>query len=290
MDNTGVFGHAKNRRQSLTSTHAYLERTVHLNVNFPAARRNSAQLSSVNKRISVLGSTSIESSSFMSSNNKMWSNSAGKSVGLIPGRNLTGPLFLMLVCPTIALTLYHVMLELNGSLFAFWTEIEQKGIWNIFVDLWTNFRSTYVWKLILVYFAFQMAALKLVPGSRMAGPVTPSGDVPTYKTNGFQCFLLSIICYTLGVMAGFFKGSLIVDNMAVILASMNIFALAFCLILYLKGSVMRGISVAFMLVAIMIVTISEARLIPFVLITFIQIITRSMGFRTLCRGQLPWWH
>jgi len=71
---------------------------------------------------------------------KMWSNSRGASEGLLPGRDFLGPALLLLLSPTFALTLYHVVAHLDGSLVLLLVDFKRKGPVGFFLELWLNFR------------------------------------------------------------------------------------------------------------------------------------------------------
>lgn len=83
--------------------------------------------------------------------------------------------------------------------------------------------------------AIQAVLQLLVPGKRFEGPPTPKGNVPVYKANGLQCYLLSLALFFGGWYAGWFDPAAVYDHMGAIISTSNIFSLAFCVFLYLKG-------------------------------------------------------
>jgi len=95
--------------------------------------------------------------------------------------------------------------------------------------------NPYVWKIILSYMALQLFFLKALPCKKFSGPKTQTGHIPIYNANGFQAFVATFAVYFAGIYGGAFKGGFIADIMPEFIASMNIFSLIFCLVLYAKG-------------------------------------------------------
>ena len=78
--------------------------------------------------------------------------------------------------------------------------------------------------------------MQFLPGKNFLGPVTPKGNVPVYKANGFLSFIvtISVFCF-LSFYLKLFSASIIYDNFGFILGALNIFSLLICLLLYFKG-------------------------------------------------------
>lgn len=55
----------------------------------------------------------------------MWQNKGGKSVGLLPGRESFGPVFLMTVTPIFAIVMWHIMANLDGDVTLFTAEVKK---------------------------------------------------------------------------------------------------------------------------------------------------------------------
>jgi hypothetical protein len=53
----------------------------------------------------------------------MWASNGGKSVGLLPGRETLGPLFLMTTTPVFIFVLWHTLMNLDGSMARFAEEV-----------------------------------------------------------------------------------------------------------------------------------------------------------------------
>src|SRR4051812_13489062 len=96
------------------------------------------------------------------------------------------PLFLITVCPPTVLVMWHTHVHLGGSLIALVREFTAAGVLSSVVSLWGAhfFGSAIAWKVIGLYAAFELLLMRVVPGARFEGPITPSGNVPVYKANG----------------------------------------------------------------------------------------------------------
>ena len=91
------------------------------------------------------------------------------------------------------------------------------------------------------YCAFALTLMRLVPGRTVYGPLTPKGNRPQYKDNGFSCFLITIAAFivlTVVLKTRFsLSPTIVYDRFDEVLALLNIFSLLFCLALYVKGLV-----------------------------------------------------
>jgi len=67
------------------------------------------------------------------------------------------------------------------------------------------------------------------------GPPTSSGYVPIYSDNGFQFYVLSLVVYLALHLPYPSLSSDIYENMPYLLGSLNVFALTFCVLLYVRG-------------------------------------------------------
>ena len=178
----------------------------------------------------------------------MWSSNGGKSIGLIPGRETFGPLFLMCVPPFFALLMWYIMYEKHGKLDEFYTEfclkdgktfdasyLGSKLSDFVYEKMYLYALDTTAWKVIFSYMAFELALMKIAPGKEFKGVPTAAGNIPIYKANGMQSYFASI-AVLLGIhYSGIYNISWVYDNMGQLLACMNIFSLLFCVMLYFKG-------------------------------------------------------
>jgi len=80
--------------------------------------------------------------------------------------------------------------------------------------------------------------LRLLPGKTFKATVTPAGNVPVYKANGMQAYFASLFLFFLLQQYGPAYGlrvSWVYHHMGELLSAMNVFSLAFCFFLLVKG-------------------------------------------------------
>ncbi|KTD11192.1 7-dehydrocholesterol reductase [Legionella gratiana] len=153
-------------------------------------------------------------------------------------RNTLGPLFLILVCPIFVMLMWYTNTQLEGSLFALWNLMLQKGFLQSIYSIWQPYfwGSAIAWKIIFVFIVFELALMRLLPGQTFQGPISPKGNVPVYKDNGLIAFIVTTVTFCIASF-GFnvFSASILYDNLAPLLGALNLFSLIFCVLLYLKG-------------------------------------------------------
>lgn len=79
---------------------------------------------------------------------------------------------------------------------------------------------------------------RLLPGKTFKATVTPAGNVPVYKANGMQAYFASLFIFFLLQQYGPAYGlhvSWVYHHMGELLSAMNVFSLAFCFFLLVKG-------------------------------------------------------
>eukprot|EP00742_Colponemidia_sp_Colp-10_P004497 GILJ01004800.1.p1 GENE.GILJ01004800.1~~GILJ01004800.1.p1 ORF type:complete len:441 (-),score=55.85 GILJ01004800.1:207-1529(-) len=166
----------------------------------------------------------------------MWSsNSSSKdSKGFFPGRYIFGPLFLITVPPIAVTLLWHTNVNLGGSYAALLDFIGKHGLSGALRLAMPAVTATAV-TMVVAFMAFEILLLKFLPGKTYYGPVTPAGNVPVYKANGFQAFAVSFAVYSALLYTRLIPLGFVFDNFGSALAFMNIFSLGFCALLALKG-------------------------------------------------------
>eukprot|EP00527_Entomoneis_sp_CCMP2396_P003168 CAMPEP_0198140828 /NCGR_PEP_ID=MMETSP1443-20131203/3916_1 /TAXON_ID=186043 /ORGANISM="Entomoneis sp., Strain CCMP2396" /LENGTH=453 /DNA_ID=CAMNT_0043803363 /DNA_START=107 /DNA_END=1468 /DNA_ORIENTATION=+ len=158
--------------------------------------------------------------------------------GLIPGRDVLGPIFLMLATPCFSIIFFHVCANMEGNFVAFGRLVLERGnLITVLKEIWPDPWDLSVWRIILSFMGFNLFLMKAVPGKKMYGTVTPKGNTPVYNANGVACYIINVV--TLMALAHFeiFNPAVVYDKFGNILSSMNIFALAFCAMLLIKGYV-----------------------------------------------------
>lgn len=151
------------------------------------------------------------------------------------------PILLMML-PNVTLWIWYTAVHLDGSCMECISTIvnSPNGVWGFF-DVWSKVTVGSRFSVIVIggYMLFQIVLMVVVPGKRVEGPVTPTGNIPVYKDNGLYIYLITMASF--GCLTFYMKmftttsPSLIYDNYGDLLATINVFALFFCLLLYLKG-------------------------------------------------------
>lgn len=152
------------------------------------------------------------------------------------GRFTLMPLFLLLSCPPAAFLIWFINRQWDGSISLFIHSLSLPTLTSLWRPvLWGNSMS---WNIIGIFMLIQLTLMRVVPGKKVTGPISPTGQVPEYKDNGFACFFITTLGF-LGASYGlhWFSASIVYDNFAAIIGSLNIFSLVFCLMLYIKGRI-----------------------------------------------------
>lgn len=152
------------------------------------------------------------------------------------------PLFLLFATPNFIMVLWYTVKHHDGSFAEFAKAfLASSSPMQFVIDMWsrTNIATPFSVYVISGYMLFQVILMKLVPGPRAEGPITPNGNIPVYVDNGFRIFLI-----TMATFAGLtyylktytpYSPSLVYDNFGDLLATMNAFSMLFCVGLYFKG-------------------------------------------------------
>ena len=149
-----------------------------------------------------------------------------------------GVILIILLTPPAAIILWFTSQNLDGSFISLFEYISDNGLINGIYKIWSPvfFGSKTAWLMIAIFILFEIFLMKLLPGKKVNGPVTPKGYIPVYKNNGFLAFLVTIFLFwLLGIQLKVFDPSSIYDHFGEILGVLNIFSWIFCLFLYFKG-------------------------------------------------------
>ena len=152
-------------------------------------------------------------------------------------RNIGVLLIILLTAPT-TIILWFTSQNLDGSFLNLFEYFSENGLFSGIYKIWAPvfFGSKQAWLSIAVFIAFEIILLKLLPGKKVNGPVTPKGYTPEYKNNGFLAFLVTLFFFwLLGFQIRLFDPSSLYDHFGEILGALNIFSWLFCFFLYFKG-------------------------------------------------------
>lgn len=183
--------------------------------------------------MSTSKSSSVANGNSSSSHNGDWS--AG--TGLIPGRDILGPLFLMTTTPCFSIIFFHVCVHLQGNFLEFGRLAMDLGFFNLLQQIWPDPWDVETWTMIASFAVFQLLLMRFVPGKSFQATLTPKGNRPTYTANGMACYLITLVTLIGLSVSGVWNPARVYDKFGNILSSMNVFALVFCTALLVKGYV-----------------------------------------------------
>ena len=153
-------------------------------------------------------------------------------------RTTLGPIALMLCCTPFVMLMWYTNTVLDGSFYRLVEMILANGFFTSLYTIWwpVFFGSTIAWKIILSFIVIEWLLLTLLPGKVFYGPVTPKGNIPTYKANGLLAFIITVSLFCIGSFyASIFSAAQIYDHFGEILGALNSLSLLLCVLLYFKG-------------------------------------------------------
>ncbi len=153
-------------------------------------------------------------------------------------KRILGPLLVLTICPPLVMLVWYTNVSLDGSVEKLWSLFVQEGIFSTIYNIWSPvfFGTAKAWKILATFTAVELFLMKALPGRKISGPVTPSGNVPIYKANGISSFLCTLALFYLGAFQfHLFSPGIIYNNFGGLLGALNLFSLVFCFFLYLKG-------------------------------------------------------
>lgn len=153
-------------------------------------------------------------------------------------RHVLAPLSLIVLCPPAVMLFWYTNTHLGGSFLSLAHFFVDEGFLSALWQIWGPyfFGSKMAWLLIFSFMSFQLLLMKIVPGKKFLGPVTPRGNIPVYKSNGISCYSITLLTFALlSFKFKLFAPTLIYDHFGEILGAMTFFSLIFCLALYFKG-------------------------------------------------------
>lgn len=160
----------------------------------------------------------------------------GKTVRWL--RRILGPLLLLTICPPLVMLVWYTNVSLDGSIEKLCTLFATEGIFSTIYSIWIPlfFGTATAWKIIATFGMVELLLMRVLPGKKVSGPLTPKGNVPIYKANGVSAFLSTMLLFYLGSFQfKLFSPGIIYDNFGGLLGALNFFSLIFCLFLYFKG-------------------------------------------------------
>jgi 7-dehydrocholesterol reductase len=138
------------------------------------------------------------------------------------------PLLLLLSFPPVVLLVWVIATYYDGSVLAALSE----PIAALAKLPHPSFRAAVM---LLAWLGFQLLLLRVLPGRRVPGPVTPRGNQPEYRLNGVAAFIVTHVAWFAATGLGLFDATIIYDHMGELLVTSSLLALGLCAGLYVKG-------------------------------------------------------
>ncbi|PPD83033.1 hypothetical protein GOBAR_DD20021 [Gossypium barbadense] len=123
-------------------------------------------------------------------------------------------LSLLSLCPPFVILLWYTMVNADGSVAQTWNYLKQHGLQ-----------------------AFEAALQLLLPGKRVEGPISPTGNRPVYKANGMAAYFVTLVTYISLWWFEIFNPTVVYDHLGEIYSALIFGSLIFCVFLYIKGHV-----------------------------------------------------
>ena len=150
-------------------------------------------------------------------------------LAMSPLRAVIGPVALMTATPVLSLLFFVAVLQHDGSLLALLRS--DPALWGAQLP-----RPSWWAALVLVgWTVFQLVLLRFLPGPVEPGPVTPHGQRPQYRLNGVLAWIVTHAALLVAWRLGIFKADALYARYGELLATLLVFAFAFCGFLHWKG-------------------------------------------------------
>uniref|UniRef100_A0A7S0N8U1 7-dehydrocholesterol reductase n=1 Tax=Pyramimonas obovata TaxID=1411642 RepID=A0A7S0N8U1_9CHLO len=144
-----------------------------------------------------------------------------------------GVVALIVLTPPFIIILWYWHTQLGGDSFAMASLFMEKGLAGLW-EIWPA-PTPDAWRIIGCFAALEAFLQVTVPGKTFHANVTPCGNIPVYKANGVQCYVLTGIIFVAIWQLGYWNPAEVYDHFGEILAALNICSFAFCFFLVAKG-------------------------------------------------------
>jgi len=131
----------------------------------------------------------------------------------------------------------QVVQQYNGSLSAWWNAVSSQPATTTLRDMYmpNPYGTCEAWTFVALSFVWAIIGTYLCSFKDAYGPVTAKGDRPKYKSGGVLYFTASLLLYYGGYKLGYYNFGFVYDHFKEIIKCLNLFALGFCALLYIKG-------------------------------------------------------
>ncbi len=102
----------------------------------------------------------------------MWGNNTGISMGMMPGREVFGPLFFITVAPVFVMLVWYTNYHLEGSFMALGNRILNDGFIATLTKATPSPFTAKAWQIIFTYMGVQLLLMRFIPGKEFIGPTS----------------------------------------------------------------------------------------------------------------------
>ena len=153
------------------------------------------------------------------------------------------PLWLMAFSPNLIIVLWYTAAHCDGSFLELFSRLSEKGLIQGVSNIWSDIHigSSLAAFTLLGYIVWALILMIVLPGPIVNGPITPKGNVPVYKDNGFYCFLVTIVgfCVLTAVLKSWgMSPTIVYDHFDEFLGTLTVFSHVLCITLHAKGLIM----------------------------------------------------
>ncbi|KAL4235927.1 7-dehydrocholesterol reductase [Mactra antiquata] len=150
------------------------------------------------------------------------------------------PVCLIICTPNLVVLFWYVNAYCGGSYGEMVRRLYDGSFVHTLIKIWSgiNIVNRFTVGVVFGYMGYAILFMRILPGKTIKGPITPKGNTPIYKDNGFLHYCVMMASF--GVLTFVLKmynmtPTVVYDRFGELIAFMNFFALIFVLMLYFKG-------------------------------------------------------
>jgi hypothetical protein len=130
-------------------------------------------------------------------------------------RRILGPLFLIICCPPAAMVFLNTNARLKRSFAAFWQKVLQEDLFHTLYEIsCPYFFGMPTWSTLSAFASAQLIFVKPLLGKIFKEPRLLQRNIPCYKTNDVNSYVLTLVCFFLCTSVfRLFPAALLYDNL-----------------------------------------------------------------------------
>lgn len=150
------------------------------------------------------------------------------------------PTFILMCCPNVVMIFWYTNAKCNGHYTELLSRFHGQSVITMMVNIWSEVSifNSFTFGVIFGYFAWAIFWMKVLPGSRVEGPVTEKGNTPVYVDNGFAHYIVTMVGFAILTVVMKINGispSVVYDRFGDLIGFMSFISIILCLFLYFKG-------------------------------------------------------